>query len=314
MPKLGCSTRIVVIVVIALLVITFIGFALGGIVRPESGFAPEPHVELPSYTLVHLFSIGGLDFRITNTIMTTWISMAVLIIFAFLVTRRLKPVPGRLQSFVEEVVGGLYNFVEGIAGKEYGRRFFALVATIFLIVIANAWLSLIPGFVSIWVEPHHHTPLFRGGNTDINLPLALALISFVCVEFWGMKALKPWRNLNRFFKFDNLRRGFGDLLRGRLKQGIIGLMQGGLDIYVGFLEGMSELVRILSFTFRLFGNMTAGEVLLLTAGYLFTVGLVNITFYGLELFLGFVQALIFAGLTLIFATLAVTPHGEEEHA
>lgn len=311
---MGCSRRLMLIIGIGLIVLFFVGFALGAIIGKGTNFlgVPVPHTELPAATLVHLFSVGGFDFRITNTVLATWISMAILVVLAFLVTRNLKPVPGKLQSLLEDAVERLLNFVEGVAGKENGRRFFALVATIFLFVLINAWTSLIPGYGSITIGPEGVEPLLRGANTDINFPLALALISFVCVEYWGMKTLRPGHYLSRFLRFGGLRHGLGNLLRGRLKQGIVGLVMGAIDVYTGLLEGLSEIVRILSFTLRLFGNMTAGEVLLLMSAYLFTIGAANVVFYGLEVFLGFVQALIFAGLTLIFATMAVTPHAEAE--
>jgi F-type H+-transporting ATPase subunit a len=121
-----------------------------------------------------------------------------------------------------------------------------------------------------------------------------------------------FRYLRRFFNFGALFHALGHLFRGRLRRGVSGLVNGAIAVFVGALEGMSELVRIISFTFRLFGNMTAGEILLLLGAYLFMFGLANMFFYSLELLVGFVQALIFAGLTLVFATIAITPHGEHQ--
>jgi F-type H+-transporting ATPase subunit a len=186
------------------------------------------------------------------------------------------------------------------------------VATIFLFVITNAWLSLLPGFGSILIttaegEAVH---LLRGANTDINLPLALALVSFFFVEYWGISSLGGLRYLKKFVNVGQFFQGIGQLLRGRLRAGLTGMFNGAINIFVGVLETLSELIRIVSFTFRLFGNMTAGEILLLIVAFLVPWVLV-LPFYGLELLVGFVQALIFGGLTLVFATIAVTHHEAE---
>jgi len=130
------------------------------------------------------------------------------------------------------------------------------------------------------------------------MPLALAIISFVFVEFWGIRVL-GFRYFGKFFRF-------GALLKGNIFQGFV-------DIFVGLLELLSEFVRIISFTFRLFGNMTAGEILLLVTAFLIPF-VFSLPFYGLELLVGLIQALIFSGLTLVFVTIAVTPHGGEEHS
>ena len=195
----------------------------------------------------------------------------------------------------------MYGFVEGVAGPKYAPRFFPLFATIFLFVVVNAWIGLLPfypslGFMNEEGEITRH--LLRPAGTDLNMPLALAIISFVFVEFWGIRVL-GFRYFGKFFRF-------GALLKGNIFQGFI-------DIFVGLLELLSEFVRIISFTFRLFGNMTAGEILLLVTAFLIPF-VFSLPFYGLELLVGLIQALIFSGLTLVFVTIAVTPHGGEEHS
>ncbi len=135
--------------------------------------------------------------------------------------------------------------------------------------------------------------------TDVNAPAALAIMSFIFVEYWGLSTL-GMGFLKKFFYF-------GALLRGR--------PSGLVDAFVSILEFFSELIRMVSFTFRLFGNVFAGEVLLLMASFLVPLVLINV-FYGLELFVGLIQALVFAMLTLVFAQMAVSHHGDgpEEHA
>ena len=176
-------------------------------------------------------------------------------------------------------------------------------------------MNLIPGFGSIMVQEHGiEFPLLRGANTDINTPLALAVISFVFVTFYGLKSSKLGF-LKQFFNFERFFKGWGQLFHGKVKSGFGSIGFGAIDIFVGFLELLSYFIRLVSFTFRLFGNMTGGEILVLMFLYLFTwvfFGAVQFI-YGFELLIGAVQALVFAGLTLVFATMASTSHEGEEH-
>jgi len=147
-------------------------------------------------------------------------------------------------------------------------------------------------------------PFFRSVNTDVTAPLALAIMSAIFVEYWGISTLGLFRYGRRFFNF-------GGILRGLRRLSPMQLFQGFIDAFVGLLELVSELVRLVSFTFRLFGNIFAGEVLLLVVGFLLPwIGV--LPFYGLEIFVGFIQAFIFAMLTLAFGMVAVTSHGPEE--
>ena len=318
MPKRGFwgfSSPVVVgvlFVVLVLFLVSLLSGALGSSLFGDLGLpswlsVPQPHPELPAGVVFHL-----LGFPITNSIIAAWLSIIVLVGISYAVTRRLKLIPTRVQSMLESALGWLLNFCQDVAGKENGRRFFPVVATIFLFVITNAWLSLIPGFGSILITNAEGevVELFRGANTDINLPLALALISFIFVEYWGIRSFGGLRYLRKFVNVGQFFRSIGQLVRGRLRAGISGLFTGIVDIFVGILEALSELVRIISFTFRLFGNMTGGEILLLMILFLVPF-ILAIPFYGLELLIGFVQALIFAGLTLVFATIAVTHHEAE---
>ena len=318
MPKRGClgfSFPVLVgicVVILALGVISLLSGALGKSFFGDIGLPgwlslPQPHPELPAEVVFHL-----LGFPVTNSIIAAWLSIIVLVGISYAITRRLKLIPSRLQSILEAAVGWLLNFCQEVAGEKNGRRFFPIVATIFLFVITNAWLSLLPGFGSILItnaegEAVH---LLRGANTDINMPLALALISFIFVEYWGISSLGGLRYLKKFVNVGRFFQSIGQLVRGRLRAGLSGIFNGVIDVFVGTLEALSELIRIVSFTFRLFGNMTAGEILLLIVAFL-VPWVLALPFYGLELLVGFVQALIFAGLTLVFATIAVTHHEAE---
>jgi F-type H+-transporting ATPase subunit a len=315
-PKRGYSGRSLLILVGALLllilfVVGFISGPLGKSLFGDVGLpswlsVDRPEPKLPAEVVFHLFG-----FPITNTLVAAWLTITVLIGVFFAATRKIKLIPSRLQTLLEFAIGGLLNFCQSVAGEKNGRRFFPIVATIFLFVLMNAWLSLLPGFGSVEVitAEGEHVHLLRGANTDINVPLALALVSFVFVEYFGLRS-HGLRYLGKFINVGQFFRSIGQLFRGRFKAGLSGLFNGMIDIFVGILEALSEVIRVVSFTFRLFGNMTAGEILLLIVAFL-VPWVLALPFYGLELLVGFVQALIFAGLTLVFVTIAVTSHQAE---
>ena len=308
---LGCSFPLLIIdlVFLALFVVGFASGPLGKSILGDLGLpiwisVPQPHPQLPAEVVFHLFG-----FPITNSIVATWLTIIVLVGLSYAVTRRMKLVPGRRQMAFEFLVGWVYDLCQSVAGEEKGRRFFPVVATIFLFVAFNAWLALLPGFGSITIHTAHgEAHLLRPANTDINTPLGLALMSFAIVLFFGLKDL-GFRYLVQYFNVVPIARGFGQLIRGKVGAGLSGILIGIIHLFVSVLELLSMFIRIVSFTFRLFGNMTAGEILLLIVVFL-VPWLVALPFYGLELLVGFVQALIFAGLTLVFLTLATTAHGE----
>ncbi|MHB8104815.1 MAG: F0F1 ATP synthase subunit A [Dehalococcoidales bacterium] len=308
---LGCSFPILIVVIVIVLAIVVIGFLAGGIGQklfsgismPSWLSVSSPEPELPAPVLFHVFGLP-----ITNTMIAGWVTCLFLIIGSWLITRRMKLVPGRLQAAFEFVLGWVYDFCVSVAGEKNGRKFFPVVCTIFLFVMFNAWLSLIPGFGSVLWGNHE---LLRGSNTDVNTPLAIALISFVFVEFYGLRTLGV-KYLRKFFNAGGLFKSLGHIFKGNVKKGLTGLFSGAIDIFVGGLEALSELIRIVSFTFRLFGNMTAGEILIMVAAFLLPMA-IGWMVYGLELFIGFIQALVFSGLTLAFVSMAVTSHEEEAH-
>jgi F-type H+-transporting ATPase subunit a len=152
-------------------------------------------------------------------------------------------------------------------------------------------------------------PFVRSPSTDMNTTLALALISVIMTQFFGMKVVGPIKYWTKFFNFAKIGQFFGDMIKGKFKIGT--LLFGLLDLFVGLLEFVSEMVKILSFTFRLFGNIFAGEVVLLIMTFLFFA--LPFPFYALELFVGFMQAFVFGILTLVFMTIATTAHGAAEH-
>jgi F-type H+-transporting ATPase subunit a len=312
MSKLLASkrVRIFVIIVIALLVLGALGGSLasalkGGPILPPSLSnllsVPKPAPQLPGETLVNVVNTGNplLDFKITNTMTASWLTMAVILIIAFLATRKMKLVPKGIQNIFEWAIETLYDFVEGIAGKDNARRFFPVVATIFLFILANGLLSFVPGFLTVGLQHGEEiVPLFRNANTDINTPLAIALVSLVFVEYWGISAQGGTKYFGQLFNFKALVKNKG--------------IRGLVDFFVGLLEILTKFIRILSFTFRLFGNMISGEILILLIGFLIPLIAVELV-YGLELLVAFIQALIFAALTLVFGVLNTNSAHSEEH-
>ncbi|APV44248.1 F-type H+-transporting ATPase subunit a [Dehalogenimonas formicexedens] len=194
------------IIVLALSIVSLLAGAIGrsiikNVSLPSWIIVDQPRPELPAEAIAH---IGGI--AITNTMLTAWISIVVLAVFFFLATRRMKLVPGRLQAVAESIIDHLFSFCTDIAGEKNGRKFFPLMATIFLFVITNAWMNLIPGYGSILIDTHEGAViLFRGANTDINFPLVLAVVSFVMVEYWGLRTLGVFHYLSKFFNqyFEN---------------------------------------------------------------------------------------------------------------
>jgi len=310
----GCATKIIVLALVIIVAFFGVGLVFGplgasflGIEPPSFLNVSKPHVELPSEGL---FEVAG--FPITNTFIASWLSIIVLVVLFYVCTRKMKLVPGRLQNLAEMAVEALLNFVKGAAGEKHARLLFPVVATIFIYVITNAYLALLPFFSTIVVTGHEGdlVPLFRGANTDVNVPLSIAVMSFIFVEFWGMKSLGAFRYLGEFFNVGQLGRGIKELFRGKIRSAITNVGFGFINLFVGILEVFSHLIRIVSFTFRLFGNMTAGEILVLVSAFLIPF-IFTIPFYGLELLIGLIQALIFAGLTLVFGIIAIRPAHEE---
>ena len=310
----GCVTKIAVLFLIIVLALLGTGLVFGtlgasffGTETPSILKVPKPHVQLPSE---EIFDVGG--FSITNTLIASWFTIAVLGGMFYACTRKMRLIPGRLQGMAEMAVEGLLNLVESVVGKGYARLLFAGVATIFIYVIANAYLALLPFFGTIGIAGHEgeFVPLFRAANTDINLPLSIAVTSFVFVEYWGIRSQGAFRYISEFVNVGQIGQGLKQLFTGKIRPAVSNIAFGFINLFVGLLEIFSHLIRIVSFTFRLFGNMTAGEILLLVSAFLIPL-IFTIPFYGLELLIGLIQALIFAGLTLVFGTIAVAPMHEE---
>ena len=229
---------------------------------------------------------------ITNSMIMSWFAALVLICMSAVVTRQLKTVPSGAQNVFEMIIEFLLNMANGVIGDmKQTKKFFPLIATIFLFILTSNWLGLLPGVGTIGFNEIHHgkelfVPLFRSGNADLNATLSLALIAVISVQIFGIGAIGIFKYGSKFINFKN-----------------------PIMFFVGILELISEISRIISFSFRLFGNVFAGEVLLTIIAVLLPY-IAPLPFYGLELFVGLIQALVFTMLTLVFIKMAITDHSE----
>jgi F-type H+-transporting ATPase subunit a len=302
------------IIVLALLITALISGPLGTGLFGNLGLnwlkGTQPKIEISAK---EVFNILG--WPITNSMIAAWLTIIVLVVLGYFATHRMKPVPSGLQAVFEFVFGWLLSFCQSVAGEKNGRRFMPLVATIFLFIIMNGWLSLIPGFNSITVTRSggDTVSLLRDANVDINFTLALAIVSFIAVEYFTFQTLGISRYLRDFLNASKFIEGLRKFFQGDFKSAFSGLVMGIVDIFIGILEFMSKIVRIASFTFRLFGNMLAGEILLLITIFLIP-WIFSLPFYGLELLVGFIQALVFGSLTLVFLTIAVSGQKDGEES
>jgi F-type H+-transporting ATPase subunit a len=283
---------------------------------------PQPHVSLASEPLLEN---GPAWF--TNTLLTTFVVDIILLVLVWFATHNMSLIPSGLQNVVEAILEFLYNLAESIAGKA-ASTYFPWSASIFLFLLICNWTDVIPGVGSIGIIHTIHAgetrmlsdqlamaggklmlvksaavqaaaaadekelvPLFRPPSTDLNLTFALAISTMILVQYYGVKAFGG-SYFNKFFPWKAKGEGW----------------MKGINGFVIILELISELSRILTFAFRLFGNIFAGEVVLATLAFLVTF-LVPIPFYGLEVMVGVIQAFVFTMLSLIFFSMATISHG-----
>jgi F-type H+-transporting ATPase subunit a len=265
---------------------------------------PEKEEHGPSAKAGEIGRVFG--FPITDSMLTSWIVALALIVFARAATRRMRQVPGGAQNFLEWIVEGLYGLLEGILGRHLVKRTFWFLATIFIFILAANWFGLVPGVGTIgWGHRTAHgfkvdQPLLRGANADVNLTLAMALVFFACWIVWAFREIGALGFLKELFA-----------PKGETT-GLLRVLMVVVFFAAGCLEIISILFRPVSLTFRLYGNIFAGENMLETmANMVPGLGwLLPIPFYFLELLVGVVQALVFMLLTAVF-TLLICQHEAE---
>jgi F-type H+-transporting ATPase subunit a len=230
----------------------------------------------------------------------------------------IQTIPTGRQNLAEALIDAIYGLVVSVAGEKWASAFFPIVATIFLFVlVANLMDPLTPILSAITVKGdvrghEEMIPILRSPSTDLNFTVALALVSVSLTQYFGLRAhgllgyLGKYINVSGFIKFARL------LGRGSIKNALGALFMGIIDFFIGIIEFISEIAKIISFSFRLFGNIFAGEVLLIVVPFLLPF-LIPLPFLGLEIFVGFMQAFVFALLTLAFMKMATLSHSEGEH-
>lgn len=268
------------------LVVAVVVLGLSFVIPSSSELTASPRAE-------DFFTIGRLT--ITNSMVMMVLVMAGLVLFGYFATRKIQLVPGRYQSMLEMIVEMILALCENAAGKRAGRILLPLIGTIFIYVLIANWVTLLPGFGTVWWNVVHegvteHIPLLRAANADINMTLAMAIFSFIAFQYAGLRAHG---------------------IKGRIKEMATPLYLSPLLLPIHII---SELSRLISLSFRLFGNTFAGEVLLILMVGLAGPGVV--LFMGLEMLFAYIQALVFSVLTLVYTTLALgglpTDHGPHE--
>ncbi len=239
-----------------------------------------------------LFYIGS--WPVTNALLLSTIVFFALVILGLILRRRIAMVPGMMQNVAEYIIEAALGIMDSVLGdRRQSEKYFPLVFTVFLFILCSNWLGLLPGIGSIIVNQTGGAaaiPLLRSPASDLNFTLALALIAITFVNVASVAASGFWSRVSVFFNFKS-----------------------PIDIFVGILELVSEFAKIISLSFRLFGNVFAGEVLLAIMAYLVPY-LVPLPFMFLEIFVGAIQAFIFGMLTIVFVGMSLGHAQDVDHA
>jgi F-type H+-transporting ATPase subunit a len=255
-----------------------------------------------------IFQIG--HFEVTNSLFTSWIALFIILVVALSFRASLKTIPGKLQNIIEMVIEQFLGIFDAVTGsRERSIKFAPFVLAFFFLILVNNWLGIIPGVGSIgalMTEEGHEVfvPYLRGGTADLNTTLALASLAVVASHIFGVMAVGAW---NYFNKFINIK-AFLEIPGKVMKDPSI-LLINPIKAFVGVVEIIGEAAKIASLSFRLFGNIFAGEVLLASMSAILAFA-VPIPFLFLEVIVGLIQALIFSILVLIYVSISTSV---EEH-
>jgi len=238
-----------------------------------------------------IFHIGSFPF--TNSMLAAWLVFGILSILAYFATKRMEQVPKGIQNIFEYIIEALFNLTNGIMkDRKLTKKIFPLIATFFIFILLNNWMGLIPGFGSIGFHETNAegknvlVPLLRAGTADLNTTIALAVVTVITVQILGITAIGIRKYAGKFINFSS-----------------------PVNFFVGIIELVSEVSRIISYSFRLFGNVFAGEVLLAVMSTLVPY-VIPLPFYIMEIFVGAVQALVFTMLSIVFMSMATVAHSE----
>jgi len=257
---------------------------------------------------------GGLS--ITNSLLTAWGSVILIIVIAITLRAKLREVPKGIQNFFEIILEGALSLADQVTGnRKITEKAFPLVFSIFFFVLINNWLGILPlgGFGLIEIGEHGKAfiPFVRSGTADINTTLALAVMSVIAANIFGIVSIGAWKAFNKFINI----KAIGGIFTKVRKDPTV-LVVAPVTFFVGILELVGEFAKVASLSFRLFGNVFAGEVLLLAMSSILSYVL-PVPFLFLEIFVGLIQAFIFSILVLVYFSIASQDHdehaGDEEH-
>lgn len=256
---------------------------------------------LPPLAAETIFNIGPLP--ITNTYINSTLALILFLIFGFILRKRSREIPDKIQNFAESILELALGYVDRVThDRKKSLKFLPIVGALFFFILISNWLGVFPGIGSIgrWLSVHGETelvPIFRPANTDLNMTLAMALLGVTISHVFGIAAIGFWKYANKFVKLGDIWRSF--------RKGGMSIMVAFIEFGVGFIEIISEVAKIVSLSLRLFGNVFAGEVLLTVMASLLAFA-VPLPFIGLEILVGFIQALVFAMLVLVYLSVATT--------
>lgn len=254
------------------------------------------------------------SFTITNSMLNTWIALALFVVLAFVLRSRRALVPRGIQNGVEVILELIIDQIQKVTNDRVrARRFLPIVGSLFTFILVSNWMGLIPGVgtIGVWGMHEGHLtliPLFRAATSDLNTTLALSVLAVVSSHILGIAAIGFFRYGNKFIQLGNLWKS--------LRKGPVAIFAACIEFFVGILELIGEVAKMLSLSLRLFGNVFAGEVLLTVIAGLIAYA-APLPFIFLELIVGIVQATVFSMLTLVYLTVATdAPHGhdEEQHS
>lgn len=254
-----------------------------------------------------IFHVG--KFTITNSIITSWITVFILVILFVSIGKKIKKIPRGIQNVFEIILEGALNLADSVTGdRKKTEKFLPLALALFFFVLVNNWLGLLPGVGTIGFvegEEGHQifAPLLRGGTADLNTTLAISLLAVIVSHIFGIMAVGVWKYFNKFVNIKAL-----IAIPAEMKKDFSVILVNPIKVFVGVVEIIGEIAKVASLSFRLFGNIFAGEVLLVSMMAIFSY-LLPIPFMFLEILVGVIQALIFAMLTMVFMTIA----SAEEH-
>jgi len=255
-----------------------------------------------------IFELGG--FTVTNSLFTSWIALFVIIVIGVSFKLSVKTIPGKLQNIMEMVVDKFLELFDSVTNSREKSVFLApFVMSFFFLILINNWMGIMPGVGAFGKIVSEHgenvfVPFLRGGTADLNTTLALASLAVVASHIFGVVAVGAWTYLNKFINI----KAFLEIPKKVLKDPTV-LLVNPIKAFVGLVEIIGELAKVASLSFRLFGNIFAGEVLLASMSAIMAFA-IPIPFLFLEIIVGLIQALIFAMLVLIYVSISTTA---EEH-